>query len=95
VRAHGCGGRGGACDACTASSFRRPPSPRTRRPCTRVPRTRAGRPRAPPPGAGESRSLKAAYELLENGWSAGNIRHLDGGFQQWRFQGLPVETDSD
>jgi rhodanese-related sulfurtransferase len=43
----------------------------------------------------ESRSLKAAYELLEAGWSAGNIKHVDGGFQQWRFQGLPVESSDD
>lgn len=41
----------------------------------------------------ESRSLKAAYEMLEAGWSAGNIRHVDGGYQQWRFQGFPIESD--
>jgi rhodanese-related sulfurtransferase len=38
----------------------------------------------------ESRSLKAAAELLAAGWSVGNVRHLDGGLQQWRFQGFPV-----
>jgi hypothetical protein len=39
----------------------------------------------------ESRSLKAIYELYEAGWSLGNIRHVEGGFQQWRNQGLPCE----
>ncbi|KAI8473560.1 MAG: hypothetical protein J3K34DRAFT_410488 [Monoraphidium minutum] len=44
----------------------------------------------------ESRSLKAAYELLENGgWSVGNIRHVEGGFQQWRFEGLPIEPSEE
>lgn len=35
----------------------------------------------------ESRSLKAIYELVEEGgWNLNNIRHVEGGFQQWRFQ---------
>jgi len=38
----------------------------------------------------ESRSLKAAYELLEGGWSVNNMKHLEGGFQQWRYQGYPL-----
>ncbi|KAF8061385.1 Acad10 [Scenedesmus sp. PABB004] len=41
----------------------------------------------------ESRSLKAIYELFEDGWSLGNIRHVEGGFQQWRYQGLPLAED--
>lgn len=41
----------------------------------------------------ESRSLKAIYELYEAGWSLNNIRHVEGGFQQWKYQGLPVEGD--
>ena len=41
----------------------------------------------------ESRSLKAAYEMLEAGWPAGALRHADGGFQQWRYQGLPLDED--
>jgi hypothetical protein len=44
---------------------------------------------------GESRSLKACYELLENGWSAGNIRHVDGGFQTWRYKDMPMESTLD
>ncbi|GBF96899.1 hypothetical protein Rsub_09904 [Raphidocelis subcapitata] len=43
----------------------------------------------------ESRSLKAIYELLQGGWSSSNVRHVDGGFQQWRYQGLPVEPADD
>jgi rhodanese-related sulfurtransferase len=40
----------------------------------------------------ESRSLKAIYELYEEaGWDLNNIRHVEGGFQQWKFQGLPLE----
>lgn len=42
---------------------------------------------------GESRSLKAAFELIEAGWSAGNMRHVEGGYQQWRYKGLPTESD--
>jgi hypothetical protein len=34
----------------------------------------------------ESRSLKAIYELVEDGWNINNIRHVEGGFQQWRYQ---------
>jgi rhodanese-related sulfurtransferase len=39
----------------------------------------------------ESRSLKAAWELLEVGWDAKNIRVVDGGFQQWKYQDFPIE----
>ncbi|EFJ46785.1 hypothetical protein VOLCADRAFT_92946 [Volvox carteri f. nagariensis] len=39
----------------------------------------------------ESRSLKAAYELINAGWSANNMFWLEGGLQQWRFRGLPTE----
>lgn len=45
----------------------------------------------------ESRSLKAAYELLSAaeqngrlGWTADNVAHVEGGLAQWRFEGLPV-----
>lgn len=39
----------------------------------------------------ESRSLKAAYELLQAGWRPGsNMVFLEGGVQQWRYQGLPM-----
>lgn len=50
---------------------------------------------APPPSIAdperafgrESRSLKAIYELYEEaGWNLNNIRHVEGGFQQWRYQ---------
>eukprot|EP01024_Parvocaulis_polyphysoides_P016511 TRINITY_DN17351_c0_g3_i1.p1 TRINITY_DN17351_c0_g3~~TRINITY_DN17351_c0_g3_i1.p1 ORF type:complete len:262 (-),score=28.99 TRINITY_DN17351_c0_g3_i1:255-995(-) len=37
----------------------------------------------------ESRSLKAIYELVTAGYK--NVVHLDGGFQQWKFQGFPIE----
>ncbi|GFR51091.1 hypothetical protein Agub_g13417 [Astrephomene gubernaculifera] len=41
----------------------------------------------------ESRSLKAAYELINNaGWSANNLFWVEGGLQQWRHRGLPTET---
>jgi rhodanese-related sulfurtransferase len=43
----------------------------------------------------ESRSLKAAYELLQDpslGWSADNVVHVEGGLAQWRFEGLPIEV---
>lgn len=44
----------------------------------------------------ESRSLKACHELLyKGGWSANNIRFLEGGFQQWKYQGFPVESSYD
>jgi hypothetical protein len=36
----------------------------------------------------ESRSLKAIYELVDDGWNINNIRHVEGGFQQWRYQVL-------
>lgn len=39
----------------------------------------------------ESRSLKAVYELLQAGWSPSNILHLEGGIQQWRYQGFDLE----
>lgn len=40
----------------------------------------------------ESRSLKAIYELYEEaGWDLKNIRHVEGGFQQWKFQDFPLE----
>jgi len=42
----------------------------------------------------ESRSLKAAYELLSRadlGWTSANVVHVEGGLAQWRFEGLPVE----
>ncbi|PNW83803.1 hypothetical protein CHLRE_04g217910v5 [Chlamydomonas reinhardtii] len=39
----------------------------------------------------ESRSLKAAYELINAGWDAKNIYWVEGGLQQWRFRGLPTE----
>lgn len=39
----------------------------------------------------ESRSLKAIYELYEEaGWDLKNIKHVEGGFQQWKFQNLPL-----
>lgn len=38
----------------------------------------------------ESRSLKAAHEFYQNGWSVGNMVYLDGGVQQWRYQGYPI-----
>lgn len=45
----------------------------------------------------ESRSLKAAYELYKGtpgwgGWNSSNMVFMDGGFQQWRYQGYPCET---
>ena len=42
----------------------------------------------------ESRSLKAAYELLSAeglGWTSENVLHVEGGLAQWRFEGLPLE----
>lgn len=36
----------------------------------------------------ESRSLKAAYELMEAGFK---VVHLQGGVPQWRYDGLPME----
>ncbi|PNH05586.1 Rhodanese-like domain-containing protein 14, chloroplastic, partial [Tetrabaena socialis] len=43
----------------------------------------------------ESRSLKAAYELINEGWSSSNVFWVEGGLQQWRFQGLPTEGDEE
>ena len=40
----------------------------------------------------ESRCLKAAYELVNAGWTSSNLLYVDGGFQQWKFQGLPVTS---
>eukprot|EP01026_Neomeris_dumetosa_P048426 TRINITY_DN4191_c0_g2_i5.p3 TRINITY_DN4191_c0_g2~~TRINITY_DN4191_c0_g2_i5.p3 ORF type:complete len:105 (-),score=10.66 TRINITY_DN4191_c0_g2_i5:110-424(-) len=37
----------------------------------------------------ESRSLKAIYELVMAGYK--NVVHLDGGFQQWKYEGFPIE----
>ena len=39
----------------------------------------------------ETRSLKAAYELMANGGYT-NVMHLKGGISQWRYDGLPVES---
>lgn len=39
----------------------------------------------------ESRSLKAAYELYQAGWSINNMVFMEGGLQQWRYQGYPTE----
>jgi len=44
----------------------------------------------------ESRSLKAAYELLSDeslGWTSRNVVHVEGGLSQWRFEGLPIEVE--
>ncbi|KAG2482004.1 hypothetical protein HYH03_019042 [Edaphochlamys debaryana] len=38
----------------------------------------------------ESRALKACYELIKSGWNPNNIFWVDGGLQQWRYNGLPV-----
>ncbi|KAF6255108.1 major facilitator superfamily domain-containing protein [Scenedesmus sp. NREL 46B-D3] len=43
----------------------------------------------------ESRSLKAIYELYDAGWSLSNIRHVEGGFQEWKYQGLPLAGDEE
>uniref|UniRef100_A0A383W322 Rhodanese domain-containing protein n=1 Tax=Tetradesmus obliquus TaxID=3088 RepID=A0A383W322_TETOB len=43
----------------------------------------------------ESRSLKAIFELYDAGWSLNNIRHVEGGFQQWKYQGLPLAGDEE
>ena len=40
----------------------------------------------------ESRCLKAAFELMNAGWTDRNLLYVDGGFQQWKFQGLPLES---
>lgn len=37
----------------------------------------------------ESRSLKAAFELYEAGFT--KIVHLQGGVPQWRYEGYPME----
>ena len=36
----------------------------------------------------ESRSLKACYEIMTAGYS--NVKHLEGGLQIWRKEGLPL-----
>lgn len=33
--------------------------------------------------------------LLQAGWSVNNMRHVEGGFQQWRYQDLPCEEGPD
>ncbi|MEW5319225.1 MAG: hypothetical protein WDW38_010390 [Sanguina aurantia] len=39
----------------------------------------------------ESRSLKAAYEIIEaGGWNASNVVFVEGGVQMWRHRGFPV-----
>lgn len=38
----------------------------------------------------ESRSLKAAFELMEAGFPANKVMHLKGGVPQWRFDGYEV-----
>ena len=37
----------------------------------------------------ESRSLKACFEMMQNGYT--DVRHLSGGLQMWRKEGFPVE----
>ena len=37
----------------------------------------------------ESRSLKACYEFIQAGYK--NVYHLEGGFQEWFYQGFPAE----
>ena len=39
----------------------------------------------------ESRSLIAAYDLIQGGWDVRNIIHMEGGVQEWRFRDLPME----
>ncbi|KAG1680354.1 hypothetical protein FOA52_015444 [Chlamydomonas sp. UWO 241] len=41
----------------------------------------------------ESRALKAAYEFYRAGWSAKNIVFVEGGLQQWRYQGFEMEGE--
>jgi hypothetical protein len=42
----------------------------------------------------ESRSLKAAFELMtEGGWNKDNLVVVDGGLQQWRYQGYPMRDN--
>eukprot|EP00798_Chlamydomonas_sp_ICE-L_P028379 gene28379-31513_t len=42
----------------------------------------------------ESRSLKACHEFIyKGGWNANNVVFLEGGFQQWRFQGFETESN--
>jgi hypothetical protein len=90
-------GRGPICRACCRAASRRAAAAAARVATAATNEGSAARPIKPPrrpgpaPPAGESRSLKAAYELLEAGWSPSNVRHVDGGFQQWRYKGLPME----
>lgn len=45
----------------------------------------------PAPLMRESRSLKAAFELMtKGGWTKDNLLVVDGGLQQWRYQGYPL-----
>lgn len=39
----------------------------------------------------ESRSLKACYELMRAGYT--NVIHMEGGFSQWRHQGIPWQMN--
>lgn len=39
----------------------------------------------------ESRSLKGCYELIQAGYK--NVWHLEGGLNEWFYQGLPTEQD--
>ncbi|KAG2434001.1 hypothetical protein HYH02_012462 [Chlamydomonas schloesseri] len=41
----------------------------------------------------DSRSLKAAYELINAGWDTKNLFWVEGGLQQWRHRGLPTEGE--
>ena len=40
----------------------------------------------------ESRSFKAAYELLTNGYNNRNVLHLEGGLNQYGHEGFPLEN---
>lgn len=40
----------------------------------------------------ESRSLKAAHALYKAGFK--NLRHMNGGLQQWKYQGYPLEGEN-
>eukprot|EP00197_Chlamydomonas_leiostraca_P009640 CAMPEP_0202865800 /NCGR_PEP_ID=MMETSP1391-20130828/6358_1 /ASSEMBLY_ACC=CAM_ASM_000867 /TAXON_ID=1034604 /ORGANISM="Chlamydomonas leiostraca, Strain SAG 11-49" /LENGTH=262 /DNA_ID=CAMNT_0049545677 /DNA_START=1 /DNA_END=789 /DNA_ORIENTATION=- len=43
----------------------------------------------------ESRSLKAAYEFFQAGWSSSNLVFIEGGYQQWKYDGLPIATSDE
>lgn len=40
----------------------------------------------------ESRALKACHELLKAGWNGKNMVFMEGGFQQWKHQGFPIDS---